>query len=71
MLVVSRKKSESIVLRVKGLSEPIRILVADIRGDRARIGIEAHRETVEILRSELVEESIQGFQEIPDVVSSP
>jgi len=47
MLVLSRKKSESIVI-----DESIVITVVEIRGDKVRLGIQAPRE-VPIHRSEI------------------
>ena len=49
MLVLSRKKNESIVI-----DEKIVITVVEIRGDKVRLGIEAPRE-VPIHRSEVYE----------------
>jgi len=39
MLVLSRKKNESIVI-----NDDIRIVVVDIRGDKVRLGVEAPKE---------------------------
>ncbi len=39
MLVLSRKKNESIII-----ADQIRITVVEVRGDRVRLGIEAPRE---------------------------
>jgi carbon storage regulator len=39
MLVLSRKKNESIVI-----NNDIRIVVVEIRGDKVRLGVEAPRE---------------------------
>lgn len=49
MLVLSRKKNESIVI-----DEKIVITVVEIRGDKVRLGIQAPRE-VPIHRSEVYE----------------
>lgn len=40
MLVLSRKRDESIII-----GEDIKIVVVDIRGDKVRLGIEAPKET--------------------------
>lgn len=47
MLVLSRKKNESIVI-----DDQIKITVVEIRGDKVRLGIEAPRE-VPVHRSEV------------------
>ena len=49
MLIISRKKGESIV--VEG---GVEICLLDIQGDRVRLGIEAPRR-IKVLRKELVE----------------
>jgi carbon storage regulator len=56
MLVLSRKKNESIVI-----DETIVITVVDVRGDKVRLGIDAPRE-VPIHRSE-VYDAIQAEQQ--------
>ncbi len=56
MLVLSRKKNESIVI-----NNDIRIVVVEIRGDKVRLGVEAPRE-VPVHRHE-VYEAIQGQQQ--------
>lgn len=53
MLVLSRKKNESIVV-----DENIVITVVEIRGDKVRLGIQAPRE-VPIHRSEVYEALMQ------------
>jgi carbon storage regulator len=55
MLVLSRKKNESIVI-----NNDIRIVVVEIRGDKVRLGVEAPRE-VPVHRHE-VYEAIQNAQ---------
>ncbi|MBI1348849.1 carbon storage regulator CsrA [bacterium] len=68
MLVLSRKKNESIVV-----DDAIVITVVEIRGDKVRLGIEAPRE-VPIHRSEVhaairAEETAHSAE--PPVASSP
>ena len=59
MLVLSRKRSESIVI-----NENIVITVVEVRGDKVRLGIEAPRE-VPIHRSE-VHDAIRTEQAAPE-----
>jgi len=56
MLVLSRKKNESIVI-----NNDIRIVVVEIRGDKVRLGVEAPRE-VPVHRHE-VYDAIQRSQQ--------
>ena len=56
MLVLSRKKNESIVI-----DDNIRIVVVEIRGDKVRLGVEAPRE-VPVHRRE-VYDAIQRTQQ--------
>ena len=69
MLVLNRKKGESIII-----SDYIEIQIIDIQGDSIKLGIEAPRE-VRILRKELYEETIrankeasQNLEELKEVV---
>lgn len=59
MLVLSRKKNESIVI-----NDDITIVVVEIRGDKVRLGVEAPKE-VPVHRNE-VYEAIRRNQESPD-----
>ena len=68
MLVLSRKRSESIVI-----NENIVITVVEVRGDKVRLGIEAPRE-VPIHRSEVhdairIEQSAGSDAESPAVTT--
>jgi carbon storage regulator len=59
MLVLSRKKNESIVI-----DDKIVITVVEIRGDKVRLGIEAPRD-VPIHRSEVYEAIRRANEEQP------
>lgn len=56
MLVLSRKKNESIMI-----NDNIKITVVDIRGDKVRLGIEAPRE-VDVHRQEVYDQ-IHGLND--------
>jgi carbon storage regulator len=65
MLVLSRKKNESIVI-----DDKIRIVVVEIRGDKVRLGVEAPKE-VPVHRQEVYDaikksNISQGFEEAAD-----
>ena len=49
MLVLSRKKNESITI-----GENIRVMIIDVHGDRVRIGIEAPKD-IQVHRKEILE----------------
>lgn len=53
MLVLSRKKGETVYVSVGGVE--VEVCVVDIRGDKVRIGFEAPKD-VTVLRSEVREE---------------
>ena len=65
MLVLSRKKDESIVI-----NNDIRIVVVEIRGDKVRLGVEAPKE-VPVHRREVFEAIARGDDVLPDTDSSP
>ena len=52
MLVLSRKKNESIIIELDG--KIITVTVIDVRGDKIRLGVEAPKE-VPVHRSEVYE----------------
>ena len=60
MLVLSRKRNESIVI-----DDQIVVTIVDIRGDKVRLGIEAPRE-VPIHRSEVFEALKRAHAEAPE-----
>ncbi len=60
MLVLSRKKNESIVI-----NNDIRIVVVEIRGDKVRLGVEAPRE-VPVHRREVYEAIQRNLEDIDD-----
>ena len=62
MLVLSRKKNESIII-----NDDITIVVVEIRGDKVRLGVEAPKE-VPVHRNE-VYEAIRRNQAKPDETS--
>lgn len=64
MLVLSRKKNESIVI-----NNDITIVVVEIRGDKVRLGVEAPRE-VPVHRRE-VYDAIQRSQQADDTSATP
>jgi carbon storage regulator len=63
MLVLSRKKNESIII-----NDDITIVVVEIRGDKVRLGVEAPKE-VPVHRNE-VYEAIRRNQQKPDASGS-
>lgn len=44
MLVISRRENEEIVVRVPNYPHPIVVRIADIRGNKVRISIEAPKD---------------------------
>lgn len=64
MLVLSRKKNESIVI-----NDDITIVVVEIRGDKVRLGVEAPKE-VPVHRNE-VYEAIRRTQQANDQSAAP
>lgn len=63
MLVLSRKKDESIVI-----NNDITIVVVEIRGDKVRLGVEAPKE-VPVHRQEVFEAIARGDDILPDADS--
>jgi carbon storage regulator len=60
MLVLSRKKNESIVI-----DNDIKIVVVEIRGDKVRLGVEAPRE-VPVHRREVYDAIQRGKESLGD-----
>lgn len=65
MLVLSRKKDESIVI-----NNDITIVVVEIRGDKVRLGVEAPKE-VPVHRREVFEAIVRGDDVLPDSDAPP
>ena len=65
MLVLSRKKDESIVI-----NNDITIVVVEIRGDKVRLGVEAPKE-VPVHRREVFEAIARGDDVPPDAAPRP
>lgn len=59
MLVLTRKKNESIVI-----NDVIKVTVVEIRGDKVRLGIEAPRE-IDVHRQEVYDQIHGKHQEEP------
>jgi carbon storage regulator len=59
MLVLTRKKNESIVI-----NDVIKVTVVEIRGDKVRLGIEAPRE-IDVHRQEVYEQIHGKHSEVP------
>ncbi|QDS94918.1 hypothetical protein FF011L_37020 [Roseimaritima multifibrata] len=62
MLVLSRKKNESIVI-----NNDIKIVVVEIRGDKVRLGVEAPRE-VPVHRREVYDAIQRSKEDAPEQV---
>jgi carbon storage regulator len=64
MLVLSRKKNESVVLGPPGQALAVEVVVVEIRGDKVRLGIQVprdwhlhRREVYEAIRTEIAEQN--------------
>ena len=64
MLVLSRKKDESIVI-----NNDITIVVVEIRGDKVRLGVEAPKE-IPVHRREVFEAIARGDDVLPEADST-
>lgn len=58
MLLIARECSEAILLRVAG--QTIRVVVVSTSAGRCRLGIEADRQAVQIVREELTRRDVGG-----------
>lgn len=65
MLVLSRKKNESIII-----NDDITVVVVEIRGDKVRLGIEAPKE-VPVHRNEVYEAIRRNQESSPEQPSEP
>ncbi len=54
MLVLTRKPDQAIILRIQGVPGDVVVKVLSVDRDRVKIGIEAPKKEVEILRDELL-----------------
>ena len=67
MLVLGRKKFETITITVPGM-DPIVVALVDVRGDKARIGIEAPPE-MKVARTEILGK-VKGIHSEPEFVAA-
>ncbi len=66
MLVLSRKKDESIII-----NDHIRVTVVEIRGDKVRLGIDAPKDVTVHRREvyEAIQNQLKAHEESPQVAS--
>ena len=66
MLVLSRKKDESIII-----NDHIRVTVVEIRGDKVRLGIDAPKDVTVHRREvyEAIQNQLKAHEEMPRVAS--
>lgn len=69
MLVLSRKRGEKTILETKS-GELIEATVVEIRGDKVRLGFEAHH-SIKIHREELIRPYKAGNQPLPPTGCDP
>jgi len=66
MLVLSRKKDESIII-----NDHIRVTVVEIRGDKVRLGIDAPKDVTVHRREvyEAIQNQLKAHEETPNAVA--
>jgi len=66
MLVLSRKKDESIII-----NDHIRVTVVEIRGDKVRLGIDAPKDVTVHRREvyEAIQNQLKAHEELPRVAA--
>lgn len=61
MLVLSRKRSESVFVYLPGVEQPLRVMVTEIRGDKVKLGFDhPDRKHVLISREELTDQPVNA-----------
>ncbi|MBL8815991.1 MAG: carbon storage regulator [Planctomyces sp.] len=61
MLVLSRKRSESVFVYLPGVEQPLKVMLVEIRGDKVKLGFDhPDRKNVRISREELTDQPVNA-----------